>query len=259
MGVVRRCGTWDGAACRLRVLRTRSRSPGRCGPTRPPRRSASCAPWWSRSSTRSCSRRSTQSGQVKAAPAAALRPHDAVLRDGEVRRHRLGAGGRGHPDEDPLAGGRHRPRHRARVRRQRPRLAAVDPPHRVALDPLHLRGVRPRASSRAHEEEQYWEECARAAEFQTIDPADVPRTREGIRAYFEAYRPRLIASEVAQGMMDFLLDADAIVLPPELPAPLRRLFTAVDPARRHRHAAPVDAPPRRDAASRPSSTPSRSR
>jgi uncharacterized protein (DUF2236 family) len=78
----------------------------------------------------------------------------------------------------------------------------------------------------AHEEEQYWEECARAAEFQTIDPADVPRTREGIRAYFEAYRPRLIASEVAQGMMDFLLDADAIVLPPELPAPLRRLFTA---------------------------------
>ena len=78
----------------------------------------------------------------------------------------------------------------------------------------------------AHEEEQYWEECARAAEFQTINPADVPRTREGIRAYFEAYRPRLIASEVAQGMMDFLLDADAIVLPPELPAPLRRLFTA---------------------------------
>jgi uncharacterized protein (DUF2236 family) len=79
----------------------------------------------------------------------------------------------------------------------------------------------------AAEEEQYWAECARAAEFQTIDPADVPRTREGIRAYFEAYRPRLIASESAQSMMDFLLDADTIVLPPELPAPLRRLFTAV--------------------------------
>jgi uncharacterized protein (DUF2236 family) len=77
------------------------------------------------------------------------------------------------------------------------------------------------------EEEQYWEECARAAEFQTIDPADVPRSREGIRAYFEAYRPRLIASEIAQSMMDFLLDADAVVLPGQVPAPVRRLFTAV--------------------------------
>jgi uncharacterized protein (DUF2236 family) len=77
------------------------------------------------------------------------------------------------------------------------------------------------------EEEQYWEECARAAEFQTIDPADVPRTREGIRAYFAAYRPRLVGSEVAQDMMDFLLDASTIVLPERMPTPLRFVFNTV--------------------------------
>jgi uncharacterized protein (DUF2236 family) len=79
----------------------------------------------------------------------------------------------------------------------------------------------------AAEEEQYWEECARAAEFQTIDPADVPRTRDGIRAYFAAYRPRLVGSEVAQDMMDFLLDASTTVLPERMPTPLRFVFNAV--------------------------------
>ncbi|MDL5155376.1 oxygenase MpaB family protein [Actinomycetospora termitidis] len=77
------------------------------------------------------------------------------------------------------------------------------------------------------EETRYWEECARAAEFQTIDPADVPRDRDGIRAYFAAYRPRLVGSEVAQDMMDFLLDANTIVLPERMPAPLRLVFNAV--------------------------------
>jgi len=55
------------------------------------------------------------------------------------------------------------------------------------------------------EENQYWAECARAAELQTIDPADVPRTREEVRAYFEEWRPRLVGSELAQSMADFLL------------------------------------------------------
>jgi uncharacterized protein (DUF2236 family) len=77
------------------------------------------------------------------------------------------------------------------------------------------------------EEAQYWNECARAAEFQTIDPADVPRTREGIRAYFAAYRPRLAGSEVAQDMMDFLLDASTTVLPERMPTPIRVVFNAV--------------------------------
>lgn len=71
----------------------------------------------------------------------------------------------------------------------------------------------------AAEEERYWEECAIAAELQTCDPADVPRTRQGVREYFAAMRPRLAGSEAAQSMMDFLLDADRIL--PQLPSPAR--------------------------------------
>ena len=71
------------------------------------------------------------------------------------------------------------------------------------------------------EERQYWEECARAAEFQTIDPAAVPRTREGIRRYFEDYRPELVGSEVAQNMMDYLCDLGYHILPERLPSWLR--------------------------------------
>ncbi|CAM3705849.1 oxygenase MpaB family protein [Smaragdicoccus niigatensis] len=71
------------------------------------------------------------------------------------------------------------------------------------------------------EERQYWEDCARAAEFQTCDPADVPRSSEGVREYFDRMRPRLAASEAAQSMMDHLLNAKIVL--PELP-------TAVQPA-----------------------------
>lgn len=77
------------------------------------------------------------------------------------------------------------------------------------------------------EENRYWEECARAAEFQTIDPADVPRTRDGVRAYFAAYRPRLVGSEVAQDMMNFLLDAGTTVLPERMPRPVKVVFNTV--------------------------------
>ncbi|GGO89511.1 hypothetical protein GCM10011584_19060 [Nocardioides phosphati] len=65
----------------------------------------------------------------------------------------------------------------------------------------------------AEEERQYWAECAIAAEFQTCDPADVPRSREEVHAYFEAWRPRLAASEAAQRMMDHLLDGVNAVVP----------------------------------------------
>lgn len=71
----------------------------------------------------------------------------------------------------------------------------------------------------AAEEERYWQECAIAAELQTCDPADVPRTRDGIRDYFETMRPRLAGSEAAQSMMAHLLDA-TVMLPP-VPAVLR--------------------------------------
>jgi uncharacterized protein (DUF2236 family) len=65
----------------------------------------------------------------------------------------------------------------------------------------------------AADEAQYWNECAIGAELQTCDPADVPRTREGIQAYFEEMRPKLVGSEAAQSTMDHLLHAE-IMLPP---------------------------------------------
>ncbi len=68
----------------------------------------------------------------------------------------------------------------------------------------------------AEEEGRYWEECARAAQLQTIDPADVPRSREEVRAYFEQWRPRLAASELAQSMTDFILHTE-IAFPEDLP------------------------------------------
>jgi uncharacterized protein (DUF2236 family) len=75
------------------------------------------------------------------------------------------------------------------------------------------------------EETRYWEECAVAAELQTCDPADVPRSREGIREYFEYMRPRLAGSEAAQSMMDHLLHAE-VMLPP-VPPVLRPASWAV--------------------------------
>ena len=67
------------------------------------------------------------------------------------------------------------------------------------------------------EEEQYWAECARAAELQTIDPATVPSTRAGVIAYFDEWRPRMAMSEGAQDMVDFILRLD-VALPPDMPA-----------------------------------------
>lgn len=63
------------------------------------------------------------------------------------------------------------------------------------------------------DEARYWEECAIAAELQTCDPADVPRSRDGIRAYFDEMRPKIAGSEAAQSMMDHLLNAEAMFPP----------------------------------------------
>lgn len=71
----------------------------------------------------------------------------------------------------------------------------------------------------AEEEEQYWADCARAAELQTFDPADVPRTREGIREYFEQMRPQLIGSDIAKKAMRHLLRAEVML--PRMPLLLR--------------------------------------
>ena len=79
----------------------------------------------------------------------------------------------------------------------------------------------------AADEAEYWRQCAVAAEFQTIDPATVPTSRDGIRAYFETYRPKLVGSEVAQDMMDYLLDLTAEILPASVPSAVRRVLNAV--------------------------------
>lgn len=72
------------------------------------------------------------------------------------------------------------------------------------------------------EARQYWADCAIAAEFQTCDPADVPRSREEARAFFQDWRPRLAASEAAQRMMLHLLNGGKAILPSQGPWPLVR-------------------------------------
>lgn len=62
------------------------------------------------------------------------------------------------------------------------------------------------------EVEQYWAECAIAAEFQTCDPADVPRSREEVRAYFAEWKPRIAASLSTHQMIDQLLNGVNAVL-----------------------------------------------
>ncbi|WP_183101072.1 oxygenase MpaB family protein [Nocardioides pelophilus] len=65
------------------------------------------------------------------------------------------------------------------------------------------------------EEAQYWAECAVAAELQTCDPADIPRNREELRAYYERMRPQLLSSDLAKQAMHQLLDARVML--PKLP------------------------------------------
>ncbi|WP_225731705.1 MULTISPECIES: oxygenase MpaB family protein [unclassified Nocardia] len=69
------------------------------------------------------------------------------------------------------------------------------------------------------DERRYWAECAIAAQLQTCDPEKVPRSREGIRAYFDEVRPQLCASEATQRAMAHLLEPRHIY--PPLPLILR--------------------------------------
>ncbi len=66
------------------------------------------------------------------------------------------------------------------------------------------------------QERQYWAECAIAAQCQTIDPDDVPRTREEVRAYLQSWKPRLAASQTAQSMVRMILHTE-VALPPNQP------------------------------------------
>ena len=78
------------------------------------------------------------------------------------------------------------------------------------------------------EEAQYWQECARAAELQTCSPHDVPRTRDGVRRYFEWMRPQLAGSEIAVAAMNHLLDAKVMMPPmPRAARPVARVAAEV--------------------------------
>lgn len=57
----------------------------------------------------------------------------------------------------------------------------------------------------ARQEQRYWDECVIAAELQTCKPADVPRSRDEVREYYAAVRPRLCTSERANEGMHYLL------------------------------------------------------
>ncbi|MCV7015173.1 oxygenase MpaB family protein [Mycolicibacterium madagascariense] len=80
----------------------------------------------------------------------------------------------------------------------------------------------------ADDEARYWQECAVAAEFQTCSPQDVPRTREGVRHYFERMRPQLAASEIAVEAMNHLLNAKVMMPPlPKAARPVARIAAEV--------------------------------
>lgn len=76
------------------------------------------------------------------------------------------------------------------------------------------------------EEERYWSECAIAAQFQPIEPESVPRSRADVRAYFEAWRPHLAASEAAQYNVAFILDGMRTIFT-SLPAGMRAVSAPV--------------------------------
>lgn len=60
----------------------------------------------------------------------------------------------------------------------------------------------------AADEKRYWEECVRAAELQTCNPANVPRSREEVRAYYAAMKPRLCVSDHARRLIHYFLRSD---------------------------------------------------
>lgn len=73
------------------------------------------------------------------------------------------------------------------------------------------------------DENEYWRECAVAAECQPIRVADVPRTRGEVQKYFDDWRDRLAASEAAVHNIDFILDGMRTVFT-ALPAPMRAVL-----------------------------------
>ncbi len=59
----------------------------------------------------------------------------------------------------------------------------------------------------AAEEQRYWEECVIAAELQTCNPADVPRSRKEVREYYEMMRPKLCVSDRSRTLIHYFLNS----------------------------------------------------
>ena len=76
------------------------------------------------------------------------------------------------------------------------------------------------------EELEYWRECAVAAQFQTIDVESLPRTRAEVVQYFEDFRPKMVASEPALDMFEFLVNQYRSSLPHSIPLPIRNVVNA---------------------------------
>lgn len=105
----------------------------------------------------------------------------------------------------------------------------------------------------ADEERRYWADCAVAAELQTCNPADVPRSREDVRAYYAAMRPRLALSESARVLIHYFLRSERAVAGTGLWAGSRLMShaTLATIPRWMRQLAGIDQPAWMDAAIRP--------
>ncbi|GGO93190.1 hypothetical protein GCM10011584_31320 [Nocardioides phosphati] len=76
------------------------------------------------------------------------------------------------------------------------------------------------------DEAEYWRECTVAAAFQTIDTENMPRTRAEVVQYFEDFRPKMVASEPALDMFEFLVNQYRSSLPHSIPLPIRNVVNA---------------------------------
>lgn len=77
------------------------------------------------------------------------------------------------------------------------------------------------------DEAQYWQECVVAAKFQTIDTERMPRTREDVVAYFDAFRPKMVMSDGARDMFGFLVNMHRSSLPEDVPPWIRHPMNAL--------------------------------
>ncbi|MDV8001788.1 oxygenase MpaB family protein [Rhodococcus sp. IEGM 1408] len=76
------------------------------------------------------------------------------------------------------------------------------------------------------DENEYWRECAVAAECQPIHVHDVPRTRGEVQKYFDDWRDRLASSEAAVHNIEFILAGMRTIFT-ALPAPMRAVMGPV--------------------------------